>query len=428
MLTMSKRAFLAILLVLQLMGTATGSATTDPNIDLFAAVRADDVAAINSAVESGLNINSRDNWGRTPLIVSIQQGKMSVFEALLLSGHAQVNLTDNWGRTPLLVAAQFKNTPALRLLLQAGADINTANKNDITPLIAAVQTGNRESVELLLVAGAAPDLQDNLGWTALMWAADRNDLAIVKMLLARGADASKTAHDRSTALDVSKRCGADAALVSLLEAKTRVAEAPNADNTSGCKSPSTKVEEKIVAKVTPTLDPTRFFKGSANAPITIVKYTDFQCPYCSYGAKTIEEVMARYEGQVRLVVKHFPLKIHPAALSSALYFEAIALQSPEKAWQFYDKLFADQHQLSGGEEYLQNTAADLGIDMKRLDQEARAPENFARIAADLKEIEQFRFDGVPVFVINGTILMGAQPPQKFFDVIDAALRDALKQK
>ena len=427
MLTISKRAMLAILLVLQLMGMTTGSATAAQNIDLFAAVRAADVAAIDSAVKSGLDINARDNWGRTPLIVSIQQGKMSVFEALL-SGRAQVNLTDNWGRTPLLVAAQFKNTLALRRLLQAGADINTANKNDITPLIAAVQSGNRESAELLLIAGASLDLQDNLGWTALMWAADRNDLAIVKMLLTRGADASKTARDRSTALDVSKRCGADAALVSLLEARTMVAGTPDADKVADCKTPSTIVAEKTTVKVQPVLDPTRISKGAANAPVTIVKYTDFQCPYCSYGAKTIEEVMARYEGQVRLVVKHFPLKIHPAAVPSALYFEAIALQSPKKAWQFYDKLFADQHQLSGGEEYLQNTAANLGIDMKRLEQDARTPENFARIAADLKEIERFRFDGVPVFVINGTILMGAQPPQKFFDVIDAALRDALKQK
>ena len=60
--------------------------------------------------------------------------------------------------------------------------------------------------------------------------------------------------------------------------------------------------------------------------------------------------------------------------------------------------------------------------MERLDQDARSAVVLSRIEADLKEVEEFRFDGVPVFVINGTVLMGAQPPQSFFDIIDAALR------
>ena len=421
MLYLAKRVVLMSLLAFQLIGTTAYGANPNP-IDLFAAVRAGDAATVSAAITAGIDINVRDNWGRTPLIISLQQSKMPVFEALL-NGGAQVNLTDNWGRTPLLVAAQYKNTSAVRRLLQESADTNAANKNDITPLIATVQTGNRESVELLLAAGATLDRQDALGWTALMWAVDRNDAAMVKLLLARGADVSKTALDRSTALDVAKRCGADAALLSLLEARTMVAGTTGADNSVDCKTPSPKVSEKLVAKVNPTLDPARTSKGAVDAPITIVKYTDFQCPYCRYGAKTIEEVMARYEGQVRLVIKHFPLKIHPAAMPAALYFEAISLQNPIQAWQFYDKLFADPHQLSRGEEYLKIVSSELGVDMERLDQDARSAVVRSRIAADLKEVEEFRFDGVPVFVINGTVLMGAQPPQSFFEIIDAALRN-----
>jgi protein-disulfide isomerase len=166
----------------------------------------------------------------------------------------------------------------------------------------------------------------------------------------------------------------------------------------------------------------RIVRGNSAAPLTIVEFTDFQCPYCANGARTVSAMMAKYEGKVKLVVKHYPLPFHPAALPAALYFEGIAVQSPEKAWQFYDALFADPRQLSDGEDALKKVAAELGVDMKKLEQDARNPETYKKIAADKQEFEQAQFDGVPVFVINGTALVGAQPPQKFIEVIDAALK------
>ena len=93
-------------------------------------------------------------------------------------------------------------------------------------------------------------------------------------------------------------------------------------------------------KLSPAIDASRIVRGNPKAPITIFEYTDFQCPYCRYGAKTIDEVMARYEGQVRLIVKHLPLPLlHPMAMACAQYFEAISLQSADKAWAFYDRIF-----------------------------------------------------------------------------------------
>jgi protein-disulfide isomerase len=166
----------------------------------------------------------------------------------------------------------------------------------------------------------------------------------------------------------------------------------------------------------------RIVRGNSAAPVTIVEYTDFQCPYCANGAQTVSAMMAKYEGKIKLVVKHYPLPFHPVALPAALYFEGIAVQSPEKAWQFYDALFADPRQLSDGEDALKKIAAELGVDMKKLEQDARSPETYKKIAADKQEFEQAKFDGVPVFVINGTVLVGAQPPQKFIEVIDAALK------
>lgn len=166
----------------------------------------------------------------------------------------------------------------------------------------------------------------------------------------------------------------------------------------------------------------RIVRGNPAAPLTIVEFTDFQCPYCLNGASTVGAMMAKYEGKVNLVVKHYPLPFHPTALPAALYFEAIALQSPDKAWQFYDAVFANAQRLSEGEEFLKATAVSLGVDMPRLEKEARSPQVYKKIAADKQEFEQAKYDGVPVFVINGTVLIGAQPPQKFIESIDAALK------
>jgi len=166
----------------------------------------------------------------------------------------------------------------------------------------------------------------------------------------------------------------------------------------------------------------RIVRGNPAAPVTIVEFTDFQCPYCSNGARTVSAMMAKYEGKVKLIVKHYPLPFHPVALPAALYFEGIAAQSPDKAWQFYDALFANPGQLAAGEDALKQVAAELGVDMQKLEQDVRSPETYKKIAADKQEFEQAKFDGVPVFIINGTALVGAQPPQVFIEVIEAALK------
>ena len=166
----------------------------------------------------------------------------------------------------------------------------------------------------------------------------------------------------------------------------------------------------------------RLSLGNPAAPVSIVEFTDFHCPYCSRGAQTLKEVMKKYDGQVRLVVRHFPLSGHPAAMPAALYFEAIGLQNPAAAWKFYDALFADQEKLSGGEDYLKKVAENLDLNMERLAKDLENEKIKARIAADMRAFETSRFDGVPVFVVNGTVLIGAQPAE----ALEAAIQDALK--
>lgn len=166
----------------------------------------------------------------------------------------------------------------------------------------------------------------------------------------------------------------------------------------------------------------RLSLGNPAAPVTIVEFTDFQCPYCSRGAQTLKDMMKKYDGKVRLVVRHFPLPGHPAALPAARYFEAIGLQNPAAAWKFYDTLFADQEKLLGGEAYLKKVADGLGLDLDRLAKDLDSEKVRERIQADMRAFEMSRFDGVPVFVVNGTVLIGAQPPEEF----EKAITDALK--
>lgn len=349
------------------------------------------------------------------LLGAIRSGDAAKVEQALSEG-ANVNAADAWGRTPLMMATQLRNTAAVKLILARKPDVNAANRNDITPLIAATQAGNEEVVALLLAAGADPDLADNLGWTALMWASSRNRLAIARRLVDAKADAFAEARDGATAMDLARKANADPALIALLEACRPDAAKCATPRPGAAKQKAARPASRTLA---PVVDRERIVRGNPDAPITIYEYTDFQCPYCSYGARVMDEVLKRYEGRVKLVVKHLPLpKLHPMAIAAAEHFEAIALQAPAKAWAFYDRIFADLPALAGKEAYLRKVAADVGADRARLEADLKSGIPAARVKADMKESAAFDFDGVPVFVVNGQVVEGAQPVEAFVEVID----------
>lgn len=401
------------------MSAALAQAPATPVHD---AARTGDIAALRQALAQGASANATDAWGRTPLIVALQQGRQAVVEALIEAG-ADVRATDAWGRTPLLVAAQMKNAVAVRLLIQRGSPVDAANRNDITPLIAATQAGNAEAVQALIAAGATVDAEDNLGWTALMWAVYRRDEPLARTLLAAGADPAHEARDGNRPARVAQSRGAERALVDLIANAPRPAASVGAGTAAARRQAVAPPDTSRLRWLVPDHDPARAVRGVVNAPVTLYEYTDFQCPYCAHGARVVDEVMARYEGQVRLIVKHLPLPhLHPMAMPAALAFEALSLQSPTLAWRFYDRLFASQTLLAGGEQGLRKLAGELGADLDRYDADLRGEPVRARVAADLKEAQAFRFDGVPAFVINNTVIEGAQPARLFFEVIDGKLR------
>lgn len=150
--------------------------------------------------------------------------------------------------------------------------------------------------------------------------------------------------------------------------------------------------------------------GNPKAPVTIVEYSDFQCPFCRHERDVLVQVLQEYGDRVRLLVKHTPLDEHPHAMPAALMYEAIARQSPAKAYRFYDELFTNQEQLNaGGERFIETAAKRAGADVPRAIADAKSDAVKAVVAADLAEGRQFGFTGTPGFLISGVSLQGAQP-------------------
>lgn len=161
----------------------------------------------------------------------------------------------------------------------------------------------------------------------------------------------------------------------------------------------------------------RAFKGSKNGDIVIVKFSDFQCPYCSKGAFVVSALMKKYPGRVKYVFKHLPLDFHPHAKKAAIYFEAIAQQSFEKAFAFHDYIFKNQSQFKS-EAFLKKALKSIkGVNVARVNKALNSSEIKERVEADIAEAQKFGFRGTPGFLVNGVSLRGAMPIQEFEKVI-----------
>lgn len=183
-----------------------------------------------------------------------------------------------------------------------------------------------------------------------------------------------------------------------------------------------KRDEEFKNPLKPVVEDGRVIYGKKDAPITIVEYSDFECPYCSKGYLTVKQVRSEYGDKVRIVFKHLPLEFHAMAMPAAEYFEAIAMQSHEKAEKFHDMVFENQGDLRGKKEaFLKETAKKLGVDMGKLAKDLKSEGVQKRIETDMDEAQQFGFSGTPGFIINGVSLRGAYPFPEFKAIIDRHL-------
>ncbi|HXT95649.1 MAG TPA: thioredoxin domain-containing protein [Polyangia bacterium] len=161
-------------------------------------------------------------------------------------------------------------------------------------------------------------------------------------------------------------------------------------------------------------------KGAKDAPVTIVQWSDFQCPFCGRVEPTVAKVMDTYKGKVRVVWRDLPLPFHPNALPSAIAARAAGEQG--KFWEMHDKLFADQahEDRATFEKYAQ----ELGLNMTKFKAALDAQKGKAAIEADAAAGGKIGAHGTPAFFVNGKFLSGAQPFEVFKTKIDEELKTA----
>ena len=199
----------------------------------------------------------------------------------------------------------------------------------------------------------------------------------------------------------------------LLQERTRTAQAQYLD------------QLKAKTAVAISLDPPRLkvadagrpARGPSGAPVEIVEFSDFQCPFCLQAHPTIAKVLSTYGDRIRFVYRHYPLPNHadarPAAEASACAAEQ------DKFWPYHDRLFGNQTKLGAAD--LKQHASALELDRAQFDACVDSHKYAKYVDEDLAAGEDAGVSGTPAFFINGRVLGGAQPFEAFTRVIDEEL-------
>jgi protein-disulfide isomerase len=159
-------------------------------------------------------------------------------------------------------------------------------------------------------------------------------------------------------------------------------------------------------------------KGPEAAPITIVEFSDFECPYCKRVLPTLTQLHEKFPDQVRVVYRHFPLSSHPNAQKSA---EASLCASDQgKFWEMHDLMFEEQQKLTVAD--LKDKAARLELDAAKFAECLDSGRHAEAVKTDAREGSAAGVNGTPAFFINGRFLSGAVPFESFTEVIEDELR------
>ena len=164
------------------------------------------------------------------------------------------------------------------------------------------------------------------------------------------------------------------------------------------------------------------WSGGKDASVTVVEFSDFQCPYCRAAENSVKQIKTKYGDKIKFVYLDFPLNFHDHAMDAARASHCAADQ--DKFWQYHDALFADQSKLAAAD--LKAAAVKLGLDGKKFDGCMAKQTPDAAIRADLAQGQSLGVTGTPTFFINGRELVGAQPPNKISSIIDEELAGGAK--
>lgn len=162
--------------------------------------------------------------------------------------------------------------------------------------------------------------------------------------------------------------------------------------------------------------------GNPAAPVTIVAYSDYTCPYCADAAETIHQVMAARKNSVRFIFKNYPRRDQPLARLASEYVAAAFVLDEEKGWAYHDVVFANQMRLlKEGEGFLRAEALALGYNLQKLGAEAKGRKVKSIIDEDITEALDNGVPGTPFHLVNNLSVRGGLPLAAFLEAVDTAL-------
>lgn len=172
---------------------------------------------------------------------------------------------------------------------------------------------------------------------------------------------------------------------------------------------------KLVVKSEEVADAPSF--GDRDAPVTIIEFSDFQCPFCRQSQATIKKILETYNHQVRLVFRHFPLEMHSDAFSSAQ--AAVCANQQGLFWKYHDALFSSNDLSDKG---LNRIAQTVGLDSSKFDQCMTSDKSREVVTKDVKDAQRLGINSTPTFIVNGNLIRGAISFSEFSAVVDRELK------
>ncbi len=168
--------------------------------------------------------------------------------------------------------------------------------------------------------------------------------------------------------------------------------------------PNKEIMEKISFDNVPT-------KGAKDAQVTVVEYSDFQCPFCKRGKDMLPDILKEYDGKVKISFKQLPLQIHNWAMKASIASLCAYEQGNDKFWAFHDEIFDNQSKinLANADETFTAYAKKIGLNTKEFDKCIASPETAAKVQEEVEEAQSIGVRSTPTFVVEGMIVPGANP-------------------
>ena len=207
------------------------------------------------------------------------------------------------------------------------------------------------------------------------------------------------------------------ATMTLSQEKTNSPKAANNNAANQVAQPSNNQAADLAKNLKPLTNQDHF-RGDKTAPVKLVEFSDFQCPYCQRAHATLEQLVDDYQGEVAWVYKHFPLEsLHPYAFQAAEASECAAEQG--KFWEYADTLYANQSLITP--DYLKTAAGNIGLDQKDFNDCLTSGRYQGKVEDNFSEGEAAGITGTPGIYVNDILIKGALPIEQFKQAIDSLL-------